>query len=253
MKLVNASGTAVATYTYDAWGNVLSATGTLASVNPLRYRGYYYDEETKLYYLQSRYYDPAIGRFINADGYVSSGQGFVGCNMFAYCNNNPVIFSDPSGELVSVDILDIWTSGNGEDMYFDEKSNISKKLKKSRIIKGIINAEIEKMENGEEYGSGTVTFTSEEPDLWLGIRAASYTMTISKETRERGFWFLKHNESRYVVDVIIYDTYNFNFGSETGDGIGSILNNIGFYAQEMGLGTEYKWEAYFKYETKWKR
>ena len=66
-------------------------------MNPFRYRGYYYDTETGLYYLQSRYYDPEIGRFINADGLVSTGQGVLGNNMFAYCENNWVNFSDPSG------------------------------------------------------------------------------------------------------------------------------------------------------------
>ena len=67
VAIYNTSGTSVAAYKYDAWGNVISATGAMASVNPFRYRGYYYDTETGLYYLQSRYYDPAICRFINAD------------------------------------------------------------------------------------------------------------------------------------------------------------------------------------------
>ena len=58
---------------------------------------YVYDAETGLYYLQSRYYNPTIGRFINADALVSTGQGLLGNNMFAYCNNNPVCFCDPSG------------------------------------------------------------------------------------------------------------------------------------------------------------
>ena len=64
---------------------------------PLRYRGYYYDAETALYYLQSRYYDPTACRFLNADGYASTGQGIVGTNMFAYCNNDPILFVDFSG------------------------------------------------------------------------------------------------------------------------------------------------------------
>ena len=78
-------------------GEVLSATGTMAAVNPLRYRGYYYDAETGLYYLQSRYYDPALKRFLNADGLASTGQGILGTNMFAYCGNDPVAFCDPRG------------------------------------------------------------------------------------------------------------------------------------------------------------
>ena len=97
VKLVTASGTEAASYAYDAWGNLLSATGSMAYTNPLRYRGYYHDAETRFYYLQSRYYDPVYHRFINADNYASTGQGFLGTNMFAYCNNNPIKFSDPSG------------------------------------------------------------------------------------------------------------------------------------------------------------
>ena len=97
VKLVTASGNTVAAYEYDAWGNILSQSGSMADKNPLRYRGYYYDAETGFYYLQSRYYDPANRRFINADTYASTGQGFVGTNMFAYCNNNPVIYADPTG------------------------------------------------------------------------------------------------------------------------------------------------------------
>ena len=77
IAILDASGTAVVAYTYDAWGNILSTTGTMANtlgtLNPLRYRGYVYDTETGLYYLQSRYYDPEICRFINADTYASTG------------------------------------------------------------------------------------------------------------------------------------------------------------------------------------
>ena len=87
----------VATYEYDAWGNV-SSSGRLAEINPLRYRGYYYDSETGFYYLQSRYYDPVNRRFISADRHLSTGQGFVGTNMFAYCNNSPVFLADYDGD-----------------------------------------------------------------------------------------------------------------------------------------------------------
>ena len=106
MGLVDTSGNSVASYTYDPYGKVLTATGTLAEKNPLRYRGYYYDSESALYYLQSRYYDPATRRFINADSYASTGQGLIGHNMFAYCRNNPIIHLDPSGHCSVV--IDIW-------------------------------------------------------------------------------------------------------------------------------------------------
>ena len=102
--------TLVATYTYDPWGaptGIYSASGTaisqtasnVAAYNPFRYRGYRYDGDTRLYYLQSRYYDPAIGRFINADVYASTGQGLIGHNLFAYCLNAPIASSDPDGTL----------------------------------------------------------------------------------------------------------------------------------------------------------
>ena len=98
--LLDSTGATVASYEYDPFGNILSATGTMAEANPLRYRSYYYDRETGFYYLNSRYYDPKTGRFINADSYVSTDQGIVGYNMFAYCGNNPVNASDPEGQFL---------------------------------------------------------------------------------------------------------------------------------------------------------
>jgi len=99
VSLEKANGSSGAIYAYDAWGNIISMTGDLAELNPLRYRGYVYDQETGFYYLNSRYYDPAVGRFINADSYASTGLGFLGYNMYAYCINNPVSQIDPDGEI----------------------------------------------------------------------------------------------------------------------------------------------------------
>ena len=104
------SGNSVVTYNWDnAWGYNPVPEGTLAAtlgtLNPLRYRGYVYDAETEYYYLQSRYYDPEIGRFLNVDALVSTGQGILGNNMFAYCANNPVNYTDSNGkEPISVSI-----------------------------------------------------------------------------------------------------------------------------------------------------
>ena len=89
--IYNTSGTLVGSYSYDAWGKCrvnFDSTGA-AFVNPFRYRGYYYDRETSLYYLNSRYYDPSTGRFINADEVVSTTQGILGINLFIYCLDTP--------------------------------------------------------------------------------------------------------------------------------------------------------------------
>lgn len=70
----------------------------MADINPLRYRGYFYDTETGLYYLKSRYYDPEVSRFISSDEVTSTGQGILGTNMFAYCLNNPSCVDDTEGK-----------------------------------------------------------------------------------------------------------------------------------------------------------
>ena len=103
IQIYNASGTLVGSYTYDAWGkvteNATSAdTQNITETNPIRYRGYYYDTETRLYYLKSRYYDPAVKRFLNVDGLVSTSIEDAAKNMYAYCLNNPVIYADPEGD-----------------------------------------------------------------------------------------------------------------------------------------------------------
>ncbi len=127
--ILNRKGEAIVQYTYDAWGNTLSVTGSwansLGKYNPLRYRGYVYDHETGLYYLQSRYYNPKVGRFINADALASTGQGILGNNMFAYCQNNPVNFVDICGKISSrIDLVCLNVGGgtSGEKMEPDYPS-----------------------------------------------------------------------------------------------------------------------------------
>ena len=103
--LVNSSGTQVVAYTYDAWGNPLTTTGTMAGtlgkLNPFRYRGYVYDTETGLYYLQSRYYNPETGRFINADSEslvtASPDSAIWDKNLLSYCDSNPTSRKDSGG------------------------------------------------------------------------------------------------------------------------------------------------------------
>ena len=105
--LMNESGQLVVTYTYDAWGNqrVVGSNGSentsptfIGNINPYRYRGYRYDAETGYYYLQARYYDPEIGRFISTDdaSYLDDDAS-SGISLYAYAANNPVMFVDPNG------------------------------------------------------------------------------------------------------------------------------------------------------------
>lgn len=100
LGLYDDAGVQLVSYVYDAWGDVASLTDSsgfnLGTLNPIRYRGYYYDEETGLYYVSSRYYDPEIGRWINADVMFDT-ETVLGFNLFAYCGNNPIMYLDPTG------------------------------------------------------------------------------------------------------------------------------------------------------------
>ena len=106
--LVDTQGNVVVKYAYDAWGKVLSVTDGsgnaitdeyhVGNQNPFRYRGYYYDTETGFYYLQSRYYDPEVGRFLNADGVLGANGDLAAYNLFTYCGNSPILNVDPTGD-----------------------------------------------------------------------------------------------------------------------------------------------------------
>ena len=105
--ILDSNGTLVVEYQYDAWGKLLSTTGTLADTlgkrNPFRYRGYVYDEETRFYYIQSRFYDPEIDRFISQDEvFVNS---ILGNNLFCYCWNNSSNHADIAGTIAFLAIL----------------------------------------------------------------------------------------------------------------------------------------------------
>ena len=96
-------------YEYDSWGklisikdnngNIITNTSHIGYINPFRYRSYYYDNETKLYYLNSRYYNPEWGRFINADRFITTDTGMLGFDMYTYCNNEPILRKEYSGNL----------------------------------------------------------------------------------------------------------------------------------------------------------
>ena len=111
LELRSSANTLVARYIYDGWGkllevrdasgNAITSSTHIANLNSLRYRGYFYDTETKLYYLQSRYYDPQAQRFISPDSvdYLGYNGDIAGYNMYAYCGNNPVVRADYDGNI----------------------------------------------------------------------------------------------------------------------------------------------------------
>ena len=109
--IVNEQGNLVARYEYDSWGKIISVVDALgndisnnlthiANINPYRYKGYYYDIDTKLYYLNDRYYNPETATFLNADGIIGSSDGILNYNLYNYSNNNPINYSDIDGNYV---------------------------------------------------------------------------------------------------------------------------------------------------------
>lgn len=116
VAILDSNKNVVVRYVYDAWGRHISRSGTMSNslgkLNPFRYRGYVYDEETELYYLETRYYNAQHGRFINADECVSTCQGVLSSNVFAYCENSPVSRTDSSGKAIETgwDIITIFIS-----------------------------------------------------------------------------------------------------------------------------------------------
>ena len=118
IAIYNTSGAKVVEYAYDAWGNcTIKGTTTnyvIAYANPIRYRGYYFDEDTNLYYLNARYYSPEFRRFISPDGtnYLDP-KSVNGLNLYCYCGNDPINFVDPSGHFVITLSAVLWAAAIG--------------------------------------------------------------------------------------------------------------------------------------------
>ena len=115
--LVDANGVAVVNYRYDSWGILTGITGSMAGTlgkdNPYRFKGYYYDEETGMYYLKSRYYQPEICRFISADVYIATELNMNGSNIYSYCKNNPVMLMDSDGSFAILAIAGAFFAKKG--------------------------------------------------------------------------------------------------------------------------------------------
>lgn len=107
--ILNLNNQLIVKYEYDSFGNILNIIDdsniNLSQINKYRYRSYYYDQETKLYYLNNKYYNPVWGKFLNADNYISTDTGPSGYNMYAYCNNNFIKYKDYDGHFIIPELV----------------------------------------------------------------------------------------------------------------------------------------------------
>ncbi len=263
----------VVSYEYDSWGNILSikdANGNnitsnthIGIINPYRYRGYRYDTETGLYYLQSRYYSPEWGRFINADGTtLDEGADLVGHNMYLYCANNPINRIDATGKSLTIGTIFIVTGilmivstatqavinrkkwNNAEDMFFnaiantrpseDTLNSLADKAKDSVEVKSVVKNEIKNSQGKNfENKTGSINFTS--GDLYLAIGKAN---TITSGT--------KISNNTWNITMNISDRYNFDQWRKM-DSFGSIANNFGYILQRIAALTIYDWDVTFSF------
>ena len=264
VKLVTDSGAVAASYEYDAWGNILSQSGSMAEKNPLRYRGYYYDSETGFYYLQSRYYDPATRRFINADALASTGQGLLGTNMFAYCMNNPVYYADPSGRTSIFEWLyDIWNkaedsiwklgakilkrkgykltgellnlaaSGAGNKYYASEDSDVSKEIaNNAEFVASVMDNYRSNSAKGSNQNQYNIyEFPVSQGDLGAALHNVSYSYEVKSD---------KHTNREYLL-ITITDVFDFTEYKNplTQDGLKAkflwLMNDIACVDSDWGL------------------
>ena len=173
-------------YIYDSWGKIIAATSSLTTglkdYQPFRYRGYVYDTETQWYYLQSRYYDPSTCRFISADVYLSTDQGVIGHNTFAYCGNNPILREDCSGEWWGESAWE-WVKGAAKDV-----ANWTKKAA------------------SDVYNAGAKAYNNAKS--WVQNATNTATKLISNTAKKIGGWVKKaYNSAKNWVKKAVNDAW----------------------------------------------
>jgi len=225
--IYNATGTLVVEYEYTPYGAILSTTGsmatTLGAINPFRYRGYYYDIETGLYYVSIRYYDPDIGRWLNADSQLNTSLGILGINQFSYCLNTPVNMVDYGGNKPG-DLFDTMDEAAKDFANYINGTSIEENCEYATYIYEV------------QIGTKTITKTYINPNVfgftplswfWNAIFKSNVTKTVT-----------------YKVPIIKYTYKKPRKGSESGSslpinwfGIHEVVayaHTHGAYVQEYG-------------------
>jgi len=236
----NSDNETIANYEYDSFGNILSITDNnnnqitneehIANINPFRYRSYYYDIETNLYYLNSRYYNPKWGRFISADNILGSNKDILSYNLYTYCSNNPINYSDPSGMSIISFLKDKYNQLKS-NLYFDVGVNVFKFIVKNINIQfnnthtqnntygnSFIGADIGKYETvtnslGNPNGLIKFSINNNNGDYSLGVSLSNSIIESSLEFGKKGCY-----SSFGIIDDS--DTYSFVSG----------INNSGNYS-----------------------
>ena len=194
VKILDEDGISYASYVYDSWGNILEEKGEpiLRRLNPLRYRGYVYDEDTAMYYLQSRYYDPTTGRFINADdtAFISSSGTAIGDNIYTYCENNPVNNVDYTGQ---------WYTNYHK--YISEKEGFSSSKYKT-VRNWVYNADVYPCESTEYYSA---PFHARDNGLDIACKLYNFALKIKKTKRCMKFTIGEPKKGYYSINFLKYE------------------------------------------------
>ena len=235
VALVDESGKTVVNYAYDSWGKLLSITGSLKDTvgiqNPFRYRGYYYDNETGMYYLKNRYYDPGLRRFISADKYVI-GTGNIVPNLYIYCGNNPVNNCDENGHLFGKIIsgLKKFVSGTKKTVgkiYTAAKTGIEKAIG----VKAKTSYTVKKSSTSWGLGKVTVSNTSGRFKSYGGAKP----ITFYGGTNSNGLGKTNIEAGVTVGSSVGNIGYYGNFSWSSA----SLTENIGMGKSTLGIGVHY--------------
>ena len=274
VRIIDLSGTEVASYVYDSWGNIKDTKGepTIREINPIRYRGYVYDTETSLYYLQSRYYDPFTGRFLNADDTHYIMFPSLMANLYTYCDNNAISNTDTNGKTAWLWMLGLYAVKKSMPLQFYFHSILNRQrykcydfsdnsmyadkilgsmayynFKKKYHIVNLYPA-LERMYHQNRlymiYNGTFDPYHTGERDLYLSIGQCKVNICYVIYGNVN-----KRHDIAYSVTVTFTDDYDFEHWTKSKKNLLTMcINNIlGYYPQSLGLIVPYSWRIQYKF------